>query len=63
MQPRHEATNLNARIRKAFIKNKTPIYSIGNAGDLTYDYKIIEKIQMTLKKLLIMKVKYLQKYH
>ncbi len=39
--PRHEATMLNARIRKAFVKNKTPIYSIGNPGDLTYEYKII----------------------
>jgi len=36
--PRHEATIVNARIRKAFVKNKTPIYSIGNPGDLTYDY-------------------------
>jgi len=36
--PRHEATIVNARIRKAFIKNKTPVYSIGNPGDLTYDY-------------------------
>ena len=39
--PRHEATILNARIRKAFIQKKTPIYSIGDPGDLTYDYKII----------------------
>ncbi|MDB9795917.1 NADH-quinone oxidoreductase subunit NuoG [Pelagibacteraceae bacterium] len=39
--PRHEATILNARIRKAFVKNKTPIYSIGNPGDLTYDYTIL----------------------
>ena len=36
--PRHEATIVNARIRKAFVKNKTPIYSIGNPGDLTYNY-------------------------
>jgi len=36
--PRHEATMVNARIRKAFVKNKTPVYSIGNPGDLTYDY-------------------------
>ena len=36
--PRHEATIVNARIRKAFVKNKTPVYSIGNPGDLTYDY-------------------------
>ena len=39
--PRHEATMVNARIRKAFIKNKPPIYSIGNPGDLTYDYTLL----------------------
>ena len=32
--PRHEATMLNARIRKAFVQKKVPIYSIGNPGDL-----------------------------
>ena len=39
--PRFEATMLNARIRKAYLKNKIKIYSISNPGDLTYDYKII----------------------
>ena len=39
--PRHEATILNARIRKAFVKKKIPIFSIGNPGDLTYEYKVI----------------------
>ena len=39
--PRLEATILNARIRKAYIKNKIPIYSIGDPGDLTYPYKNI----------------------
>jgi|TARA_B110000027_G_scaffold133797_1_gene163342 NADH-quinone oxidoreductase subunit G len=39
--PRHEATIVNARIRKAFVKNNTPIYSIGNPGDLTYDYTLL----------------------
>jgi len=39
--PRHEATIVNARIRKAFVKNKTKIYSIGNPGDLTYDYILL----------------------
>lgn len=39
--PRHEATMVNARIRKSFIKNKTPIFSIGNPGDLTYDYTLL----------------------
>ena len=39
--PRHEATILNARIRKTYLKNKLPIFSIGDPGDLTYPYKII----------------------
>jgi NADH-quinone oxidoreductase subunit G len=39
--PRHEATIVNARIRKAFVKNKIPVYSIGNPGDLTYDYTLL----------------------
>jgi len=39
--PRLEATIVNARIRKAFVKNKTPIYSIGKPGDLTYDYTLL----------------------
>jgi len=39
--PRHEATMVNARIRKAFVKNKAPIYSFGNPGDLTYDYTLL----------------------
>ena len=39
--PRLEATILNARIRKAFIKNNLKIYSVGDAGDLTYPYKNI----------------------
>ena len=39
--PRLEATILNARIRKVFAQKKVPIFSIGNPGDLTYDYSII----------------------
>ncbi len=39
--PRLEATILNARIRKNYVKNKIPIYSIGDPGDLTYPYKCI----------------------
>jgi len=39
--PRHEATIVNARIRKAFVKKKIPVYSIGNPGDLTYDYTLL----------------------
>ena len=40
--PRYEATILNARIRKSFIKNKTEIFSFGDVGDLTYPYKILD---------------------
>ena len=47
--PRHEATILNARIRKAFRNNKTPIFSIGNPGDQTYEYKIIGDNTQTIK--------------
>ena len=36
--PRLEATILNARIRKTYVKNKLKIYSIGDVGDLTYPY-------------------------
>ena len=47
--PRHEATILNARIRKAYRNNKTKIYSVGNPGDQTYDYKIIGENTQTIK--------------
>ena len=36
--PRHEATMLNARIRKIFAQKRIPIFSIGDPGDLTYEY-------------------------
>jgi len=39
--PRHEATILNARIRKIYAQKDIPIFSIGNPGDLTYGYQII----------------------
>ncbi len=50
--PRHEATMLNARIRKVFAQKKVPIYSIGNPGDLTYDYTIIGSKTDDIKKIL-----------
>jgi len=40
--PRLEATILNLRIRKSHIKNKAEIYSLGNIGDLTYPYNVLE---------------------
>ncbi len=50
--PRHEATMLNARIRKTFVKKNIPIYSIGNPGDLTYSYKIIGNKTDDIKKII-----------
>ncbi len=50
--PRHEATMLNARIRKAFVQKSIPIFSIGNPGDLTYDYTIIGNKTDDIKKIL-----------
>jgi len=38
VNPRLEATILNARIRKAYTQNKVKIYSIGDPGELTYPY-------------------------
>ncbi len=49
--PRHEATILNARIRKTFVQKKIPIFSIGNPGDLTYDYEIIGDSTDDIKKI------------
>ena len=34
--PRYEATILNARIRKSYLKNNTELFSIGYVGKLTY---------------------------
>ena len=36
--PRFEATMVNARIRKAYLNNKTKIISLNDVGDLTYPY-------------------------
>ena len=47
--PRHEATILNARIRKAFKQNKTNIFSIGDPGNLTYDYTILGESTQIIK--------------
>ena len=47
--PRLEATILNSRIRKAFINNKTEIFSMNDVGDLTYPYKLINGDTETIK--------------
>ena len=47
--PRYEATILNSRIRKGYLKNKTQIYSLGELGDLTYPYKVLDNNTKTIK--------------
>ena len=49
--PRLEATILNSRIRKAYIKNNLKIYSIGDAGDLTYPYQNIGSSTSIIKEI------------
>ena len=41
VNPRYEATILNARIRKSYLNNNLSIFSYGNVGDLTYPYEIL----------------------
>ena len=59
--PRHEATMVNARIRKTFTQKKIPIFSIGNPGDLTYDYTILGNKSEDIKKILNMEVEFSKK--
>ncbi len=47
--PRFEATMLNARIRKAYLKNKVKIVSLNDIGDLTYPYKSLDGKTQTIK--------------
>ena len=50
--PRFEATILNSRIRKSFLKNNTKIISMGDVGNLNYPYDIIKNDLNTLDELL-----------
>ncbi len=59
--PRHEATILNARIRKTFVQKKIPIFSIGDPGELTYDYEIIGNSTDDIKKIINQEHKFSQK--
>ena len=47
--PRFEATMVNARIRKAYLKNNTKIISLNDIGDLTYPYKFLDGKTQTIK--------------
>ena len=50
--PRFEATMLNARIRKAYLKNKLKIVSLNDVGDLTYPYQSLDGKTQTIKKII-----------
>ena len=50
--PRLEATILNLRIRKSYIKNKLKIYSVGDPGDLTYPYEKIGNSTSVIKEII-----------
>ena len=47
--PRFEATMLNARIRKAYLNNKTKIVSLNDVGDLTYPYQVLDGKTQSIK--------------
>ena len=49
--PRYEATILNARIRKAYLQNKTKIISLNDVGDLTYPYESLDGDINNIKKI------------
>ena len=50
--PRYEATMLNARIRKAYLKNKTKIISLNNLGELTYPYESLNGKTENIKQII-----------
>ena len=50
--PRFEATILNSRIRKTYLKNKTEIFSLEDVGDLTYPYKVLENNSKVINKII-----------
>ena len=52
---------LNARIRKVFVNKNIPIFSIGDPGDLTYNYKIIGDTTDDLKKIFNEETEFSQK--
>ncbi len=49
--PRYEATILNTRIRKNYVNKKTEIFSLGDIGDLTYPYNIVENKTNIIKEI------------
>ena len=49
--PRFEATMLNARIRKAYLRKKLKIVSLNDVGDLTYPYEFLNGRTEDIKKI------------
>jgi len=47
--PRYEATILNSRIRKSYLKSKLEIYSTNDIGDQTYPYKQLDNSTKSLQ--------------
>ena len=50
--PRFEATILNSRIRKSYLKNKIKIISLSDVGDLTYPYEFLDGKSENIKKII-----------
>ncbi len=59
--PRHEATMVNARIRKVFAQKKIPIFSIGNPGELTYSYTKVGDKTDDIRKILNKEIEFSKK--
>lgn len=49
--PRHESPVLNARIRKAYVENRTQIALIGEEADLSYPYRHLSNNPWVLKQI------------
>ena len=49
--PRFEATMLNSRIRKSYLKSKIPIYSTNDIGNQTYPYEILDNSSNLIKEI------------
>ena len=50
--PRYEATMLNARIRKSYLKNNNEVFALEDLGDLTYPYKVLSNTTEEVKKII-----------
>ena len=59
--PRHEATMVNARIRKVFKQKNIPIFSIGNPGELTYSYTKVGDKTDDIRKILNKEIEFSKK--